>query len=110
MLFTPIAPYISLPLVAPATQWGHVLDYVYAVNGFDDSGAMGSNIARRRKWTQGVYVYAREFTASEIEAQGAAHPPLPHGVFIVHTQQDEVEFEFEPDDMGAEDWMIGTRA
>lgn len=110
-MFAPILHMLGVNnITPPATQYGYMLDYLYAVNDWDEDGTMGSNIARRRKWAQNVYVYAREFTVQEIEEQGSAFPSLPHGVFIVHTEQDEIEFEQLEEDMQATDWMIGTRA
>jgi hypothetical protein len=100
---------IEIPAVLqpPATQYGYMLDYLYAVNQFDNDGEMGSNIARRAEWPTGMYIYAREFTEEEIEDQGV-ETPLPHGVFLVYAG-DEIEFEPSNETMCATDWLIGTR-
>jgi len=92
---------------APATQYGYMLDYLYAVNLYKNDGTMGNNIARRATWPVDMYIYAREFTDEEIVEQEIADP-LPHGVFGAYAGE---EFEFEPTDktMHATDWMISTR-
>lgn len=107
-VYFPIEQSIGKPAIPPATQYGYALDYLYAVNDFDEDGAMGSNIARRACWPVQMYIYARKFTEDEIEAQGTAIPPLPHGVFIMHPLGGEQEYD-PTNDMQATDWQIGTR-
>jgi len=92
-------------ILPPATQYGYMIDYLYAVNHFNEDGEMGSNIARRNSWPAGVCLYARAFTEEEIDPAIR----LPHGVFL--TWHDVREEEYSPSevDMQATDWMIGTR-
>lgn len=84
-----------------ATPYGSMLDYLYAA--YDNGGTMGSNIARRACWTDGEYIYAREFTEDEIKDQ----VPLAHGIFFVLDR--EIEYDSPAVDMRANDWEIGTR-
>jgi len=93
----------------PSTKYGYALDYLYAVNSFEDDGEMGCNIVRRATWAEGVYVYAREFTEDELEAQHLENP-LPHGVFLVFsTDGEECEYCASKLAMDATNWLIATR-
>ncbi len=107
-VYAPIMQIVGKPALPPTTQYGYAIDYLYAVNHFDDDGAMGSNIAHRAGWPIDIYIYAREFTEKELDEQGLDNP-LPYGVFLVFGDD---ESEYKPTDkaMEATDWLIGVRA
>jgi len=98
---------LTIEVVPPATEYGHIIDYLYAVNRFQRVGEMGRNVARRRKWwmVPNLYLYARELTEEETDTELR----LSHGVFLAHIHGGEIEFKPSDEDMQATDWQISTR-
>ncbi len=107
-VYAPIMQIVGKSDIRPATPYGYVIDYLYAVNHFDNDGTMGSNIARRAGWRAEIYIYARAFTDEEL-AEQCIENPLPHGVFMVDALG-EREYDITSIEMQATDRLIGVRA
>lgn len=85
------------PAAPPATSYGKVIDYLYAVNG--QPGELGRNVARRSGWSRDEFIYADEFAEEELDALR-----LPYGVFFGESGE---EYTSPTEDVTATDWLVG---
>ena len=89
----------SLPIPANCDPWGtpygFMIDHLWA--------AQGQHIARRPHWPEDMFISVEPFEDHEIAAMGDW--AMSHGVFF---DDGDIEYGSPPDDMAADDWLVGS--